>query len=153
MEMENRFNSSAYGPAFRLIFHSGVSLETAYRIRNARENTSDSRGCDDRSCRIRLNAAEREIYRARHGLDRIVRRSIRDIVEFSHEHVIKLEFNDDNRPPNELSSPPTKRKAYAPDPLGKPSPVTELPPEQLKTRPAIDYLHMLYVGSIIDLIV
>ena len=136
MEMENRYSSSSYGPAFRLIFHSGVSLETAYRIRNARENTADS-----------------EIYRARNGLDRNVRRSIRDTVELSHEHVIKHEFNDDNRPPNKLSSPPTERKAYAPDPLGKPSPITELPPDEPKTRPAIDYLHMLYVGSIIDLIV
>ena len=151
--MENRYSSSSYGPAFRLIFHSGVSLETAYRIRNARENTADSTGCDDRSCRIRLNAAEREIYRARNGLDRNVRRSIRDTVELSHEHVIKHEFNDDNRPPNKLSSPPTERKAYAPDPLGKPSPITELPPDKPMTRPAIDYLHMLYVGSIIDLIV
>ena len=145
--MENRFNSSSYGPTFRLIFHSGVSLETANRIRNARENTADSTGCDDRSCRIRLNAAEREIYRARNGLDRNVRRSISDTVELTHEH------EEDNRPPNELSSPPTKRKAYAPDPLGKPSPITELPPEKPMTRPAIDYLHMLYVGSIIDLIV
>ena len=147
MEMENRYHSSAYGPVHRLIFHNGISLKTAILIRNARENTADSTGCDDRSCRIRLNAAEREIYRARNGLDRNVRRSISDTVELTHEHV------DDNRPPNELSSPPTERKAYAPDPLGKPSPVTELPPVKPMTRPAIDYLHMLYVGSIIDLIV
>ena len=147
MEMENRYNTSAYGPAFRLIFHSGVSLKTAILIRNARENTVDSKGCDDRSCRIRLNAAEREIYRARNGLDRNVRRSIQDCVNLSSD------CDEDNRPLDDLASPPTKRKAYAPDPLGKPSPITELPPEKPMTRPAIDYLHMLYVGSIIDLIV
>ena len=153
MEMENRFSSSTYGPADRLIRFGGVSLERAYHFKNAREITADSKGCDDRSCRIRLNAAEREIYRARNGLDRNVRRSIRDTVELFHEHVLKHEFNDANRPPNKLSSPPTERKAYAPDPLGKPSPVTELPSEELKTRPVINYQHELFVGSIIDLIV
>ena len=153
MEMENRFNLSAYGHSDRLIRFGGVSLETAYHFKKAREITADSRGCDDRSCRIRLNAAEREIDRARDGLNRNVRRTIRDIAVFSHEHVIKHEFDDDNRPPNELSSPPTKRKAYAPDPLGKPSPIADPLPEKINTRPAIDYLHMLYVGSIIDLIV
>lgn len=147
MEMENRFNFSAYGPCDQRIRFGGFGLGTAYRFRNAREITADSTGCDDRSCSIRLNAAEREIDRARNGLDRNVRRSICDTVELTHEH------DEDNRPPNELSSPPTKRKAYAPDPLGKPSPITELPPEKPMTRPAIDYLHMLYVGNIIDLIV
>lgn len=151
--MENRFNSSTYGYYDRLIRFGGTSLESAYHFKKAREITADSRGCDDRSCRIRLNAAEREIDRLRDGLNRNVRRTIQDIVDFSHEHVIKHEYNDDNRPPNELSSPPTERKVYAPDPLGKPSPIAELLPEKINTRPAIDYLHMLYVGSIIDLIV
>ncbi len=146
MEMENRFNSSAYGSADRLIRFGGVSLETAYRFNNAREVTVDSKGCDDRSCRIRLNAAEREIDRARNGLDINVRRSILDTVELSHEH------DEDNRLPDVLSSPPTERKAYAPDPLGKPSPVTELPPEEAKPYLKINFQNELFVGNVIDML-
>ncbi len=146
MEMENRYNSSAYGPSDRLIRFGGHSLETAYRFKNYREVTADSTGCDDRSCRIRLNAAEREIDRARNGLDRNARWLICDTVELSHEH------EEDNRPPSELSSPPTERKAYAPDPLGKPSPVTELPPEEAKPKQMINFQNELFVGSIIDLL-
>ena len=49
--------------------------------------------------------------------------------------------------------PPTERKSYAPDPIGKPSEPREVPPDVAETLHMINYFQITNEGSLIDLLV
>ncbi len=147
MEMENRFTVVPADPVVRLIRLTQASLETARRFSRAREITAEPDRCDPRLCRIRLYPTEREISHLRHELARLARPPIRDVFEPSRR------FPEPDRPPDPLSSPPTKRKAYAPDPIGKPAPRRDTPPDPAETLHLINYFRITNEGSLIDLLV
>ncbi len=147
MEMENRFTATAADPGHRLVQLTQASLETARRFSRAREITAEPGRCDPRLCRIRLHPTEREISHLRHELARLVRPPIRDVFEPSRR------LPEPDRPPDPLSSPPTKRKAYAPDPIGKPAEPREVPPDVAETLHLINYIRITNEGSLIDLLV
>ncbi len=73
-------------------------------------------GCDPRQCRILLNAARRTIDHLRRGFDRIGKPDQRVIVEAQPPQL---------DPPTAL---PPERKAYAVDPVGKPTVPRPAPP-------------------------
>jgi hypothetical protein len=147
MEMENRFTAVAADPVDRLIRLTQASLETARRFSRAREITAEPGRCDPRLCRIRLHPTEREISHLRAELARLARPPIRDVFEPSRR------LPEPDRPPDPLSSPPTERKAYAPDPIGKPAPPRDTPPDPAETLHLINYFRITNEGSLIDLLV
>ena len=147
MEMGNRFAATAADPVHRLVRLTQASLETARRYSRAREITAEPGRCDPRLCRIRLHPTERQISHLRHELARLARPPIRDVFEPSHR-LLELD-----QPPDPLSSPPTKRKAYAPDPIGKPAPPHATPPDVAESLHLINYLRITNEGSLIDLLV
>ena len=53
-------------------------------------------------------------------------------------------------PPETLSAPPTGRKAYAPDPVGKPSVPGDTPPPEVEQVPVLNYLHVTNLGTLLD---
>ena len=147
MEMENRFTVVPADPVVRLIRLTQASLETARRFSRAREITAEPDQCDPRLCRIRLYPTEREISHLRHELAHLARPPIRDVFEPSRR------FPEPDRAPDPLSSPPTKRKPYAPDPIGKPAERRDTPPDPAETLHLINYLRITNEGSLIDLLV
>ncbi len=147
MEMGNRFTAVTADPVDRLIRLTQASLETARRFSRAREITAEPGRCDPRLCRIRLHPTERELSHLRHELARLARPPIRDVFEPSRR------FPEPDRPPDPLSSPPTKRKAYAPDPIGKPAQRRATPPDPAETLHLINYFRITNEGSLIDLLV
>ncbi len=147
MEMGNRFTAVAADPVHRLVQLTQVSLETARRFNRAREITAEPGRFDPRLCRIRLHPTEREISRFRQEMAHVIRPPIRDVFEPSRR------LPEPDRPPDPLSSPPTKRKAYAPDPIGKPAQPRETPPDVAESLHLINYFRITNEGSLIDLLV
>ncbi len=147
MEMGNRFAATAADPVHRLVLLTQASLDTARRFNRAREITAEPGRCDPRLCRIRLHPTEREISRFRQELAQAVRPPIRDVFEPSRG-LLELD-----QPPNPLASPPTERKAYAPDPIGKPAQRRDTPPDPAETLHLINYFRITNEGSLIDLLV
>ena len=147
MEMGNRFAATAADPVHRLVLLTQASLETARSFNRAREITAEPGRCEPGLHGIRLHVTEREISHLRHELARLARPPIRDVFEPSRR------FPEPDQPPDPLSSPPTKRKAYAPDPIGKPAPPREVPPDVAETLHLINYFRITNEGSLIDLLV
>lgn len=154
MEMGNRFAATTADPVHRLIRLTQASLETARRFSRAREITAEPDRCDPRLCRIRLYPTEREISHLRHELARLARPPIRDVFEPSRRlPEPSRRLPEPDRLPDPLSSPPTKRKAYAPDPIGKPAQPRATPPDPAETLHLINYFRITNEGSLIDLLV
>ena len=147
MEMGNRFAATAADPVHRLVQLTQASFETVRRFSRAREITAEPGRCDPRLCRIRLHPTEREISHLRAELARLARPPIRDVFEPSRR------FPEPDRPPDPLSAPPTERKAYAPNPIGKPVEPREVPPDVAETLHLINYFRITNEGSLIDLLV
>ena len=93
-------------------------------------------GCDARQCRIRLNAARREIDRLRRGID----------------HVGPPPPPGRFEPTIEIVPPgAAQRKPYAPDPLGKPTPLRlPPPPDPAGAIWLTNYLHVTNLGTLLD---
>ncbi len=134
-------------PIGKEISHFRHELATARRLNRTREINAEPGRCDPRLWRIRLHPTEREISRFRQELANTVRPPIRDVFEPSRR------FPEPDRPPDPLSSPPTKRKAYAPDPIGKPAEPREVPPDVAESLHLINYFRITNEGSLIDLLV
>ena len=147
MEMGNRIAAAPADPVHRLVQLTQASLETARRFNRAREITAEPGRCEPGLHGIRLHVTEREISHLRHELARLARPPIRDVFEPSRR------FPEPDQPPDPLSSPPTKRKAYAPDPIGKTAPPREVPPDVAETLHLINYFRITNEGSLIDLLV
>ncbi len=147
MEMGNRSAATAADPVHRLVLLTQASFETARRFSRAREITAEPGRCDPRLCRIRLHPTEREISHLRDELARLARPPIRDVFEPSRR-LLALD-----QPPDPLASPPTERKAYAPDPIGKPAEPRAVPPDVAESLHLINYLRITNEGSLIDLLV
>ncbi len=147
MEIGNRFTAAAAEPVHRLVLLTQASFETARRFNRAREITAEPGRCDPRLCRIRLHPTEREISHFQQELAHTVRPPIRDVFEPSRR------LPELDQPPNPLASPPTERKPYAPDPIGKPAEPREVPPDVAESLHLINYFQISNEGSLIDLLV
>jgi len=147
MEMGNRFTAAAAEPAHRLVYLTQASFETARRFNRAREITAEPGRCDPRLCRILLHPTEREISHFQQELAHTVRPPIRDVFEPSRG-LLELD-----QLPDPLASPPTERKPYAPDPIGKPAAPREVPPDVAEVLHMINYFQITPEGSLIDLLV
>ena len=147
MEIGNRFTTATAEPVHRLVYLTQASFETARRFNRAREITAEPGRCDPRLCHIRLHPTEREISHFQQELAHTVRPPIRDVFEPSRDW-LNLDM-----PPDPNSSPPTERKSYAPDPIGKPSEPREVPPDVAEVLHMINYFRITNEGSLIDLLV
>ncbi len=145
MEIGNRFTAAAAEPVHRLVYLTQANFETARRFNRAREITAEPGRCDPRLCHIRLHPTEREISHFRQEL--ALRPPIRDVF------IPSREWLDLDTPPDPISSPPTERKSYAPDPIGKPAEPREVPPDVTETLHLINYFRISNEGSLIDLLV
>ena len=101
-------------------------------------NVGRSGGCDDRQCRIRLNAARREIDRLRRGFD----------------HVGPPPPPGRFEPTIEIVPPgAAERRPYAPDPLGKPTVLRLLPPPGPAAAVWVtNYFHVTNLGTLLDML-
>jgi len=98
-------------------------------------------GCDDRQCRIRLNAARREIDRLRRGFDHVGPPPPRPPIE-------RFEPTFEIVPPGAA-----ERKPYAPDPLGKPTVLRLLPPPDPAAAVWVtNYFHVTNLGTLLDML-
>ncbi len=145
MEIGNRFTTAAAEPAHRLVYLTQASFDTARRFNRAREITAEPGQRDPRMCRIRVHSTEHEISRFRQEL--VLRPPIHDVFEPSRDWL------DRDMPPNPISSPPTERMSYAPDPIGKPAEPREAPPDVAEVLRLINYFQISNEGSLIDLLV
>ena len=97
-------------------------------------------GCDPRQCRILLNDARRTIDHLRRGIDHIRKPDQRVIVEVQPPQL---------DPPTAL---PPARKAYAVDPVGKPTVPRPAPPAPPPESGAtiVSSLRVTNVGELLD---
>ncbi len=108
----------------------------AMRDRPDRETAAALDECDARRCRLLLGVARRELERLRRP---------------PLEPVDTFERGAD-RPPDLLAAPPQERKAYAPDPLGKPTPPGETPPQAAEVLEAVNHFHVTNLGTLLDVL-
>ncbi len=94
-------------------------------------------GCDPRQCRILLNDARRTIDHLRRGIDHIGKPDQRVIVEVQPPQ---------HDPPATL---PPARKAYAVDPIGKPTVHRPAPPPEPGAT-IVSGLRVTNVGELLD---
>ena len=100
--------------------------------------------CDDRQCRIRLNAARREIDRLRRGFDHVGPPPLPP----PRPPIERFEPTFEIVPPGAA-----ERKPYAPDPLGKPTALRLLPPPDPAAAVwAINYFHVTNLGTLLDML-
>ena len=100
--------------------------------------------CDDRQCRIRLNAARREIDRLRRGFDHVNPPPLPP----PPPQIERFEPTFEIVPPGAA-----ERKPYAPDPLGKPT-TLRLPPPPDPTAAVwvTNYFHVTNLGTLLDML-
>lgn len=131
-------------PVERILEVSQQSLDEAGRNRLARAVRVDV-GCDAIQCRIRLDAAAREISRLRRGL--------LGAAEAAAVSRLVPPPSDSETRPDPLAAPPAKRKAYAPAPIGKPSPPRDAAPvERAGEIPLINFFRITNMGTLLDVL-
>ena len=100
-----------------------------------------TRGCDARQCRIRLNAARREIDRLRRGFDHLGPPPPPPPID-------RFEPTLEIVPPGAA-----ERKPYAPDPLGKPTALRlPPPPDPAAAVWVANYFHVTNLGTLLDML-
>jgi hypothetical protein len=125
---------------------SSLALAAHRRSRASMEQAGEP--CDSRQCRLIINDLQREIDRLRRGFDCVdlyrPRRRSRALegLEGTRDRCPEL-------PPSGSAA----RKAYAPAPLGKPSPGPELPPPPpLRIIFLDNFYHITNLGTLLDLL-
>ncbi len=167
--IENRVNAVSLYPVDRLIRVHAETLKTAAHIREASRCAEDvvCPPCNDRQCRIVINALLREIDRLRRGFDQIDCCNITSSADSaSCTSMAAMNGNQHSRAdqPSDCcetgvanassrSSPHALPKSYAVTPLGyvRSSAASELPvpiaPAVIVTPP-----HVTNVGSLLDIL-
>ncbi|MDY7109151.1 MAG: hypothetical protein SYC29_11005 [Planctomycetota bacterium] len=125
---------------------ASLALAAPHRSRPAAGG--DGEPCDPRQCRLVVNDLKRTIERLRRGFDCI------DLCGTARRGCA---IGEADARGDRWSAPapaaPAARKAYAPDPLGKPTPAPELPPPP---PPRFIFLDSVYritnVGTLLDVL-
>jgi hypothetical protein len=125
-----------------------ASLALAARRREQSAACRTGEPCDARQCRLVVNALQREIDRLRRGVDCV------DLCPGRLRPApAERGAGVEDRIPDGPSSPPAARKAYAPDPLGKPAPAPEVPPPPpLRIISLDNFYHITNLGTLLDLL-
>ena len=125
-----------------------ASLALAARRREQSAAGRAGEPCDTRQCRLVVNALQREIDRLRRGVDCV------DLCAGRlRPPPAECASGVEDRIPGGPTSPPAVRKAYAPDPLGKPAPAAKMPPPPpLRIIFLDNFYHITNLGTLLDLL-
>lgn len=135
-------------PVDRMIRVHAASQALAARNREQSAAGRASEPRDARQCRLVVNALKREIDRLRRGIDCVEIGDAR-----LRSRPVDCEMGLEARLPDMPTSPPAARKAYAPDPLGKPAPAPEMPPPPpLRIISLDNHYHITNLGTLLDLL-
>ena len=145
MTVENRFNAILSDPGGRVLRLHAASLAKAAEARRAADGVAalgDVGACGD---------GARESHHHHCDVDRAdLSRAVRRIHELEAQ-LAACRRDDDNRAPDPSASPPTERKAYAIDPIGKiPPPDAKTPASSASAIEIPGYFHVTNLGTLLD---
>jgi hypothetical protein len=148
MDIADRIPDVAPAPPPRGIrvvhHHRDEQRQEAARAPAARQVAADRVCLADAECRDHLRAAVMEISRLQRG---ILTAGERAFVEQVPRWLA-------DPPPDPKAAPPTERKAYAPDPVGKsPEPRDTTPPDPSEAVRVTNWFHVNNLGELLDILV
>jgi hypothetical protein len=139
MDVGDRFADIAAEAPQRGVRVASAHRQEATRARAARDAAVDRVCLADAECRSRLRAAVMEISRLQRGILTAGERSFLRRVE--------------DLPPDPKAAPPAERKAYAPDPPGRPTEFPDpTPPDPSEQVRVVNWFHITNMGTLLDVL-